>query len=87
MSFKYYNFVDVFNKSKIDKLLFYRFYDYKIKLVNKKIKIKLSRYRIYLRDINNNRYLILIINYNIIFDNNINRIIKIIYRFLLNYTI
>ena len=44
---KYYNFANVFNRIKINKLLFYRAYNYKINLINEKIKIKFSRNRIY----------------------------------------
>ena len=45
---KYYNYVDVFNKIKIDKLLLYRFYNYKIEIVDKVNKNTLSKNRIYL---------------------------------------
>ena len=43
-----YNFLNVFDRSKIDELSFYREYDHKLKFIDEINKIKLSRSRIYL---------------------------------------
>ena len=45
---KYYNFINIFNKTKADKLLSYRIYDYKLEFIEDYNKIDLSKSRIYL---------------------------------------
>ena len=45
---KYYNYIDIFNKFKIDKLFSYRFYNYKLKFINKINKMNILKNRIYL---------------------------------------
>ena len=37
----------MFNRIRVDELLFYRFYNYQIELVEENVKAKLSRNRIY----------------------------------------
>ena len=38
LSKEYYNFIDVFDRSKADELLSYRFYNHKVKLIDENIK-------------------------------------------------
>ena len=45
---EYYDFLDVFDRFKVDKLLFYRIYDYKLEFIDGADKAKLSYSRIYL---------------------------------------
>ena len=45
---KYYNYLDIFNKVKINELFLYKLLNYKFKFVKKMNKIKLLRNRIYL---------------------------------------
>ena len=45
---KYYNYLNVFDRIKIDELSSYRFYNYKLKFIENANKIKLSRSYIYL---------------------------------------
>ena len=44
---KYYNYIDVFDRIKTNKLLSYRIYDYKLKFTKNRNKIKLFKSRIY----------------------------------------
>ena len=44
---KYYNYIDVFNRTKADELLSYRIYNYKLKFTKNYNKIELSKSRIY----------------------------------------
>ena len=44
---EYYNFLNVFDRSKVDKLLLYRIYDYKLEFIDGANKTKLFRSRIY----------------------------------------
>ena len=44
---EYYNFLNVFDRSKADKLLLHRIYDYKLKFIDGANKTKLPRSRIY----------------------------------------
>ena len=45
---KYYNYINIFNRRKTNKLLSYRIYDYKLKFIKNYNKIELSKSRIYL---------------------------------------
>ena len=45
---KYYNYIDVFDRTKANELLSYRIYDYKLKFIENRNKIELSKSRIYL---------------------------------------
>ena len=44
---KYYNYINVFDRRKADKLLSYRIYDYKLKFIKNYNKIELSKSQIY----------------------------------------
>ena len=44
---KYYNYIDVFNRIKANKLLSYRIYNYKLKFTKNRNKIELLKSRIY----------------------------------------
>ena len=44
---KYYNYINVFNRRKANKLLSYRIYDYKLKFTKNYNKIELFKSRIY----------------------------------------
>ena len=44
---EYYNYANVFNKVKVDKLLLYRFYNYKMKFIKGVNKNILSKSKIY----------------------------------------
>ena len=48
MLFEYYNYADVVDKIKADKLLLYHFYNHKIEIIDKVNKNILSKSRIYL---------------------------------------
>ena len=47
VSIEYYNYIDVFDRKKTNKLLSYRSYNYKLELIDNYNKIKLSKSRIY----------------------------------------
>ena len=47
LSIEYYNYVNVFDRVKVDKLLLYYFYNYKIKYIKGVNKNILSKNRIY----------------------------------------
>ena len=47
LSIEYYNFIDVFDRTKADELLSYRLYNYKLKFIDNYNKIGLSKSRIY----------------------------------------
>ena len=44
---KYYNYIDLFNRTKANELLSYHIYDYKLKFTENYNKIELSKSRIY----------------------------------------
>ena len=47
---EYYNYVDIFNKIRVNKLLLYRFYNYNVEFVegvNKNILLKSRKYILY----------------------------------------
>ena len=43
LSIEYYNFIDVFDRTKADELLFYRLYNYKLEFINNYNKIELLK--------------------------------------------
>ena len=47
LSIEYYNFIDVFDRTKADELLFYHLYNYKLKFIENYNKIGLLKSRIY----------------------------------------